>query len=121
MQERCLLFEFQRRRYRAEAPSVGRNGFLGRLLGAMIPLYAPTSIHSAPSAAAAAAELAAALEREHPELVAGKSSRLSSEQDRERSDTPRRRPQRGVTTQPGGQLVFRAGPRAICAPVREIS
>ena len=32
MQARCLLFEFQRRRYRAEDPSVGRNDFLGRLL-----------------------------------------------------------------------------------------
>ena len=32
MQARCLLFEFQRRRYRAEDPSVGRNDFFNRLL-----------------------------------------------------------------------------------------
>ena len=32
MQARCLLFEFQRRRYRAEAPTVGRNVFFNRLL-----------------------------------------------------------------------------------------
>ena len=33
MQARCLLFEFQRRRYRAEDPSVGRNDFFNRLIG----------------------------------------------------------------------------------------
>ena len=36
MQARCLLFEFQRRRYRAEDPSVGRNDFFNRLLGATL-------------------------------------------------------------------------------------
>ena len=32
MQARCLLFEFQRRRDRAEAPAFGRNDFFNRLL-----------------------------------------------------------------------------------------
>ena len=31
MQARCLLFEFQRRGDRAEAPTVGRNDFFNRL------------------------------------------------------------------------------------------
>ena len=37
MQARCLLFEFQRRRYRAEDPSVGRNDFFNRLLNVVNP------------------------------------------------------------------------------------
>ena len=41
MQARCLLFEFQRRRDRAEAPTVGRNDFFNRLLGSPLSHSAP--------------------------------------------------------------------------------
>ena len=37
MQARCLLFEFQRRRYRAEAPAFGRNDFFNGLLSLARP------------------------------------------------------------------------------------
>ena len=36
MQARCLFFEFQRRRYRAEAPAFGRNDFFNGLLASSL-------------------------------------------------------------------------------------